>query len=91
MHDQVHGDVTVFAVNRADREILLDASLRGFDRLAVAGQSVLAGPDLAASNTAADPSRVVPAPANGATITGDRLAVSLPSRSWSVLRLAPPA
>ena len=88
VHDPVHGDVTVFAVNRADREIGLDVSLRGFDRLVVAGQSVLAGPDLAAHNTAADPSRVVPRSADGATVTGESLAVRLPARSWSVIRLA---
>ena len=91
MHDVADGAVTVFAVNRADREIRLDAVLRGFDRLAVEGHSVLTDPDLAAHNTAADPYRIVPNPASGATIEGERLAVRLPARSWNVVRLAAPA
>ncbi|MFL5716574.1 MAG: alpha-N-arabinofuranosidase [Chloroflexota bacterium] len=91
VHDGVTGEVSVFAVNRAAWEIRLDASLRGFDPLVIAGQSVLTGPDLAAHNTAADPYRVIPRPADGATITGDGLAVRLPARSWNVVRLAAPA
>ena len=70
VHDIAKGRVTIFAVNRADREIQLDAVLRGFDRLVVESQSILTGPDLAAYNTAADPYRVVPNPANGATDRG---------------------
>ena len=89
--DLAQGGVTVFAVNRADREIRLDALLRRFDHLVVEGQSVLTDPDLAARNTAADPYRIVPHPANGATIDGERLAALLPARSWNVVRLAAPA
>ncbi|MFL5722841.1 MAG: alpha-L-arabinofuranosidase C-terminal domain-containing protein, partial [Chloroflexota bacterium] len=91
VHDAVTGEVSVFAVNRAASEIRLDASLRGFDPLVIAGQSVLTGSDLAAHNTAADPYRVIARPADGATITGDGLAVRLPARSWNVVRLAAPA
>ena len=89
--DPANGRVTVFAVNRADREVRLDAVLRGFDRLVVEGQSVLTGPELTVHNDAADPYRIVPKPADGATIEGERLAVRLPARSWSVVRLAAPA
>ena len=91
VHDLARGGVTVFAVNRADQEVALAASLRGFDRLVVAGHSVLTGPDLAAHNTAADPERVAPSRADGATIRGEQLAVRLPARSWNVVRLAAPA
>jgi alpha-N-arabinofuranosidase len=90
VHDEAAGEVSVFAVNRADREIDLDADLSGFDRLVVAGQSVLAGPDLSAHNTAADPYRVMPRSADGATMSEHRLAIRLPARSWNVVRLAPP-
>ena len=55
------------------------------------GQSVLTDPYLAANNPAADPDRIVPHRTDGATIEGERLAVRLPARSWSVVRLAPPA
>ncbi len=89
VHDLALGGVTVFAVNRADRELGLDASLRGFDRLAVEGHSVLTDPDLAAHNTATDPSRIVPTAASGAALDGERLAVRLPARSWNVVRLRP--
>jgi len=81
VHDPASGAVTLFAVNRAAQEIRFDASLRGFDRLVVAGESVLTGADLGAHNTAADPYRVSPTPANGAAVTGEGLGV----------RLAPPA
>ena len=91
VHDLARGEVTVFTVNRADREIGLEATLRGFDRLVIAGQSRLSGPDLAAHNSAADPYRVAPSPADGATIKGERLTVRLPARSWSVARLSAPA
>jgi alpha-L-arabinofuranosidase len=90
VYDPTQGGVTVFAVNRADREIRLDALLRGFDRLVAGGQSVLTDPDLTAHNTATDPYRIVPKRANGCTIEGERLAVRLPARSWSVVRLAAP-
>ena len=89
VHDLVDDRVTVFAVNRADREIALDATLRGFDRLAVEGHSVLTDPDLAAHNTATEPSRIVPTGAGGAALDGERLAVRLPPRSWNVVRLRP--
>ena len=91
VHDPAQGGVTIFAVNRAAGETALDASLRGFDRLVVEGQSVLTGPHLAAHNTATDPYRIVPSPTRGATIERDRLTVRLPARSWSVIRLAAPA
>ena len=89
VHDLADDRVTVFAVNRADREIGLDATLRGFDRLAVEGHSVLSDPDLAAHNTATEPSRIVPTGAGGAALDGERLAVRLPPRSWNVVRLRP--
>ena len=42
VHDLAKGGVTVFAVNRADEDIRLDALLRGFDRLVDRGA---VGPD----------------------------------------------
>jgi alpha-N-arabinofuranosidase len=87
VHGLADGRVTVFAVNRADREVGFDVVLRGFDRLVVEGHSVLTDPDLAACNTATDPSRIVPAAASGAALDAGRLAVRLPARSWNVVRL----
>ena len=43
-------------------------ALRGFDRLGVEAQTVLTDPDLRARNTAAEPERLVPRAADGATV-----------------------
>ncbi len=91
VHDPTSGRVTLFAVNRAATSVDLDVALRGFGRLVVDAQTVLTDPDLAAANTADDPERLVPRPTGGATVDDERLSVSLPARSWNVVRLAAPA
>jgi alpha-N-arabinofuranosidase len=87
VHDEDMGRLALFAVNRLDRSLTLEATLRRLDGLAVAEHSVLADPDLRASNTAAEPLRVVPRFANAATVDGDVLTVVLPPRSWNAVRL----
>jgi alpha-N-arabinofuranosidase len=88
VHDTTGGSVTVFAVNRLDRPLALEATLRDLDELAVAEHRVLAGPDLRASNTASNPDRVLPSRSTGAVVDAGRLGASLPARSWNVIRLA---
>jgi alpha-N-arabinofuranosidase len=78
--------VAVFAVNRAETELDLEAVLRG--ELFVAEHIVLSDEDPSAANTADEPGRVTPRPAPGARIEGETLHASLPPRSWNVLRLA---
>jgi alpha-N-arabinofuranosidase len=90
VHDATSGRVTIFAVNRAAEPVKLAVALRGFGSLVVDGQTVLADPDLSAANTADDPERLVPRPASGAVVEDGRLSVSLPRRSWNVVRLAVP-
>jgi alpha-L-arabinofuranosidase len=78
--------VTLFAVNRAETGLDLDAVVRG--DLFVAEHTVLADEDPAACNTAEEPDRVVPRAAPGARIEGETLHATLPPRSWNVIRLA---
>jgi alpha-L-arabinofuranosidase len=87
VHDEDAGRLSLFAVNRLDRPLTLDATVHGLEGLAVGEHSVLAGPDLRASNTADDPHRVVPRSVDGATVRGDLVSVVLPPRSWNVVRL----
>ena len=87
IHDPDRGALALFAVNRLDRSVVLEATLRGLDGLAVEEHAILADPDIRASNTADRPDRVVPRPGTGATVDGDQLSVRLAPRSWSALRL----
>jgi alpha-N-arabinofuranosidase len=87
VHDDEAGRLTLFAVNRLDRPLALEATMLGLDDLALEEHSVLASPDIRASNTAAEPQRVVPRRAHGETGWRDRLSLVLPPRSWNVVRL----
>ena len=88
VHDADAGRLTIFAVNRLERPLAIEASLRDLDDLALDEHSVLADPDIRASNTAAHPDRIVPRPGVGATVAGNRLTVELPAYSWNVVRLS---
>jgi alpha-L-arabinofuranosidase len=88
VRDDDAGRLTLFAVNRLDRPLTVEAMLRGLDDLAVEEHSVLADPDIRASNTPAEPFRVVPTRADGATVERNRLSIVMPPRSWNVVRLA---
>jgi alpha-N-arabinofuranosidase len=88
VHDDDAGRITLFAVNRLDRPLTLEATVLGLENVAVEEHSVLADPDLRASNTSTVPLRVVPRRAGGTTVDGDRLSVLLAPRSWNVVRLS---
>ena len=79
--------LTLFAVNRIDRPVPLRAALRDLDGLVPSDHLVLRGRRIDASNTADHPDRVRPVRGSGATVSGASLAVDLPARSWTVLRL----
>ena len=84
----VLGDgVTIFAVNRIQAAVSVEAVLRGLDGVEVAEHFVLADADLGAANSAAHPDRVVPSPGRGASVRDGSLRVDLRPRSWNVLRL----
>jgi alpha-N-arabinofuranosidase len=82
--------VTLFAVNRDQREPLaLDVDLRSLPRLASAGHVALFDADPEATNTAANPDRVIPTRQPDAKVTDGRLSVQLPPLSWNMLRVTP--
>jgi alpha-N-arabinofuranosidase len=87
VHDGGAGFLTVFAVNRLDRPLMFEATLRHLEGMTVREQTVLADPDVRASNTATHPDRVVPVRRDGATLDGESLTVELAARSWNVVRL----
>ena len=85
--DEETGGVTIFAVNRSHTEKLpLTVDLRAFDDLAVAEWLALRHDDLKAVNTKEAPDTVAPAPAQGARVEGNTLALELAPASWNVIR-----
>ena len=87
VHDVAAGSLTLFAVNRSERPLMLEIELRDLEPMAVDEHRVLADPDIHAPNTAADPDRIAPRPGVGTRIDGQLLSVELPARSWNVVRL----
>ncbi|CAM5704599.1 arabinosylfuranosidase ArfA [Streptomyces canus] len=86
--DDETGDVTVFAVNRSQTDVLpLNVDLRGVDAHALVEHLVLADSDPEATNTADRPDRVVPHPATGTTVTDGVLHAELEPLSWNMIRL----
>ncbi|WP_279579367.1 alpha-L-arabinofuranosidase C-terminal domain-containing protein [Fodinicola feengrottensis] len=82
--------VTVFAVNRDQRESLpLTVDLRGYPGLAVAHHTYVGDGDPQATNTAAHPNRVAPRTAAPSTVEGGKLEISLPPLSWNMIRVSP--
>ena len=88
IHDADARTITLFAVNRVERPLALEAAIRDLGDLVVLDHRVLSDHDLRASNTVTRPDRVVPHPGSGARMVDGRLAVTLPPRSWTVLRLS---
>ena len=86
--DHGRGQLSLFAVNRDRREPLrLSADLRAFGPLRVAHHLEISGEDHTATNTQADPDRVVPRTVTGTAVADGRLDVTLPPLSWSVINL----
>ena len=80
--------LTLFALNRALTEPLeLAVDLRSFGPLKVSDWSVLREDDLSAINTATEPNRVCPKPAQGAVVDRGHLRATLQPASWNVIRL----
>jgi alpha-N-arabinofuranosidase len=88
VHDPIVDGLTIFAVNRVAQGVTLEAALRRLPGLAVIDHRVLTDVDLTAANTAEQPHRISPAHGSGARVDRDRLLVTLPGRSWNVIRLA---
>ena len=88
VHDPGTGRLTVFAVNRVERSLVLEADLKGFDGLVVEEHRVLGNVDLKTSNTASHPRRVVPMAGRHTALQGSRLVVEMPGHSWNVVRMS---
>ncbi|MGW7263719.1 arabinosylfuranosidase ArfA [Streptomyces sp. NPDC054842] len=85
------GSVTVFAVNRDQREPLpLEVALHGMELASVVEHSALADADPEAGNTLDAPERVAPHAVEGTVLRDGTLHAVLEPLSWNVIRLAPP-
>jgi alpha-N-arabinofuranosidase len=82
------GELTVFAVNRNQKEdLLLEGTVAGFPRLEVKEHIVLTHRDNKAANTRERPDTVVPARLDATRVDADVLQSRLPPLSWNVIRL----
>ncbi len=85
--DEDEGAVTVFAVNRDQRQSMtVDLDLRGLPTMAPGEHTTLAGDDPDAVNDVAAPDRVVPRRLDEVKVDGGRAQVELPPLSWNMLR-----
>lgn len=83
------GQAALFAVNRSLSEPLtLTVDLRALPGARLGAHRVLADDDLRATNTQADPDRVVPRSLASGRVDDGRLTVSLPPASWNVLEFS---
>ncbi|AVT28962.1 alpha-L-arabinofuranosidase [Plantactinospora sp. BC1] len=88
VRDDESGAVTLFAVNRDQREPLaLDVDLRACAGLVAGEHVVLTDSDPEATNSAEAPERVRPSRLADLKVEGGRLSVVLPALSWNMIRL----
>jgi alpha-N-arabinofuranosidase len=77
----------VLAVNRGQGSVVeLTVDLTRFNGFEVVGVTTLAGRDVRATNTAAEPDRVTPR-VGTAEVRAGTLRLALPAVSWSAIRL----
>ena len=89
VHDEQAGAVTVFAVNRDQREpMTVDLDLRGLPGLTVGQHTTLAGDDPDAINDRQHPDRVSPRQLDEVKVDGGRGQVTLPPLSWNMIRFS---
>jgi alpha-N-arabinofuranosidase len=88
--DEESGAVTLFAVNRDQRQAVpLAVDLRACPGLAEGEHVALADEDPDAVNDAARPDRVTPRRLTDPKVADGRLEVVLPPVSWNMIRLRP--
>jgi alpha-N-arabinofuranosidase len=88
LRDDESGEVTLFAVNRDQREPLtLDLDLRACPDVVVGKHQAVYDSDPDAVNTAEQPDRVAPRPLEDLKVSGGRATAVLPPLSWSMIRL----
>lgn len=89
-YDADSGELTVFAVNRAENDHAdLQLLLNAVACQTVSEHIVMGGGDLLATNTKDYPNRVATRMSDQHTLVGNMLSVMLPPVSWSMIRLGP--
>jgi alpha-N-arabinofuranosidase len=82
------GTLTLFALNRhLDEPMKLNVTARGFGALSLQHARTLHDRDLEAVNTRSQPDRVGPQDLSDVEVHEGRIVASLPSASWTVIRL----
>ncbi|MBG0563779.1 arabinosylfuranosidase ArfA [Actinoplanes aureus] len=90
VHDEEPGTLTVFAVNRDQRQqTALDLDLRACPGLITAEHVVIADTDADAVNTAEAPDRVVPRRLDDVKVADGHGIAALPPLSWNMIRFQP--
>jgi alpha-N-arabinofuranosidase len=86
--NQEKGELTIFAVNRAQEEALdLICDLQGFYKYEIAEHIVLEHEDVKATNTEENPDNVVPHKNGSAVFKDGVVKARLARLSWNVIRL----
>lgn len=86
--DETTGQVSVFLLNRSvDDSVTVDVDLGAWGSLTIADALRIGGADLLATNTADDPFRVAPETISVDSFDAGVLQVTLPTASWSMVRL----
>ncbi|MDR1913637.1 MAG: alpha-N-arabinofuranosidase [Clostridiales bacterium] len=81
-------EITIFALNRAEREIILSIYLYGFNLERLLVHSILVSDNLDDTNTQKTPTRIVPLQDSRKTILdGDAIKSHLPPYSWNMIRV----
>jgi alpha-N-arabinofuranosidase len=87
-HDASLGTSAVFLVNRSqDEEVVLTVDLTAFDATILMDAQTLSDPDVYATNTLTDPSRVALSRNKTVEVRDGSVVVTLPPVSWTALSL----
>ena len=79
-------EVTVFAINRGNEQVMLEMDIRDFPGCSIKEHIILQHEDLNAVNTAENPFEIVPAVCNNTVIHEGRVESILAKYSWNVIR-----
>ena len=80
-------ELTIFAVNRGEEEIISQYQLLDYENLEVIEHVVLTGDDMFETNSAEE-QRVKAVPGNGSKFEDGTLLIPMPARSWQMIRVA---
>ncbi|HPZ28976.1 MAG TPA: alpha-N-arabinofuranosidase [Defluviitoga sp.] len=81
------GELTIFAVNRAQEKMKFECELKGFEDYSVIEHIVLENSDLKAVNTEDNPDNVKPHSNGNARNEGEKVMAELSPLSWNVIRM----